>query len=116
MIQTNKNKLGPINTVEDIQLEKRRLKARIRAQEKDLRARVPQLPGELLFAGVNSFVPAVLSGKITTTALTFGKNLVNRAFAKKEGEGDNSKLLSSVKQMGVLTLLKVAFNAFMSKK
>ena len=111
-----KNDWSSIETIEDLQREQRRLKARIRVQEKDLRARVQQVPGELFYAGVNAVVPAFLSGKITSTALNFGKNLVDKLFAKKEGEEDNSKLVNSVKQMGLLTVVRFAFNAFMKKK
>jgi len=117
MIQTKKSNWSSINTIEDLQREQRLLKARIRLQEKELRQRVKQVPGELFYAGVNSVVPAMLSGKITATALNFGKNLINKAFVKKEdGEETNSKLFSAAKQMGLLALLKVGFNAFMNKK
>ncbi len=113
---TKKNNLAAIDTIEDLQREQRRLKAHIRVQEKELRARVQQVPGELFYAGVNAVVPAILSGRITSSALSLGRNLVNRVFAKKEGEGDNSKLVNSVKQVGLLTVLRFAYNAFMRKK
>ncbi len=107
-----------IDTLEDLQREQRRLKAIIRTQEKELRGRVKQLPGELVYAGVNAVVPTFLSGKITTSVLGFIKALVNKAFAKKEdGEKEGgSPLLGAAGKMGLFALLKVAFNAFMRKK
>ncbi|HEY4149600.1 MAG TPA: hypothetical protein VGM41_11750 [Chitinophagaceae bacterium] len=108
--------MGPINTVEDLQREQRRLKGRIRVQEKELRQRVKQVPGELFYAGVNSVIPAMLSGKITNTALNFGKNFINKVFVKKDGEEANSKLFNSARQIGLLALLKIGFNAFMNRK
>lgn len=116
MTQMKKNKPGAINTVEDLQREQRRLKGRIRVQEKELRQRIKQVPGELFYASVNSVVPAILSGKITTAALNLGKNLVNKVFVKKDGGETNSKLFNTARQMGLLALLKVGFNAFMKNK
>jgi len=107
-----------IDTMEDLQREQRRLKAIIRGQEKELRGRVKQLPGELVYTGINAVVPGFLSGKITTSALDFIKNLVNKIFAKKEAgeESHGSPLLGAAGKMGLFALLKVAFNAFMRKK
>jgi len=113
-----KNDWSSIDTLEDLQREQRRLKARIRVQEKELRQRVKQLPGELAYAGVNAIVPTFLSGKVTTSVLGFIKTLVNKAFAKKEEGAENggSPLLGAAGKMGLFALLNVGFNAFMKKK
>jgi len=112
-----KNDWSAIDTLEDLQREQRRLKARIRVQEKELRARVKELPGELVYAGINAVVPTMLSGKITTSILGFIKNLVNKAFTKKgDKEDEGSPLLGAAGKIGLFALLKVAFNAFMKKK
>jgi hypothetical protein len=105
-----------IDSLEDLQREQRRLRARIRVQESELRDRVKQVPGELLAAGANAIVPRFLAGKITGTAIHFGKNLVNKLFAKKEDGQEGSPLLGAAAKMGLFALLKVGFNAFMKKK
>jgi len=105
-----------IDSLADLQREQRRLRACIQVQEKDLRQRVKQVPGELFQAGANAIVPGFLAGKITSSAIGLGKNLVMKLFSKKE-EGENgSPLLGAAGKMGLFTLLKVGFNAFMHRK
>ena len=116
MIQKKKSDWSSIDTLEDLQREQRRLKAVIRVQEKELRGRVKELPGELVYAGINAVVPSFLSGKITTSTLGFIKTFINKAFTNKEGGEDNGKLMGAVKKVGIFALAKIAFNAFMRKK
>jgi hypothetical protein len=105
-----------IDSLEDLQREQRRLKAHIRVQEKELRQRVKQLPGELFQAGANAIVPGFLAGKITSSAIGLGKNLVSRLFSKKEEGEKSAPLLGAAGKMGLFALLRVGFNAFMKKK
>jgi hypothetical protein len=104
-----------IHTKENLQQEQRRLKGIIKQQEADLRQRVQKLPGELLYAGVDSVLPAVLTGTISNKILTAGKNFVNKSVIKK-ASGNTSRLVTAAKQAGVFTLLKIAYNAFIKKK
>ena len=73
-----------IYTKESLQQEQRRLKLIIKQQEADLRQRVQKLPGEVLYAGVDAVLPAVLTGKISNKILTAGKNFVNKTIIKKD--------------------------------
>ena len=105
-----------IDTLEDLQREQRRLKAHIHTQEAELRGRVKQVPGELVAAGANAIIPGFLSGKITTSAIGFAKNLVTKLFIKKGEDGEGSPLLGAAGKIGLFALLKFGFNAFMRKK
>lgn len=103
--------------MEDLQREQRRLRAHIKWQEAELHDRVKQLPGELIAAGANAIVPGFLSGKITSNAIHFLKNLVNKLFSKKREEGEKSPpLFGAAVRTGLFALLKFGFNAFMRKK
>lgn len=111
-----KTEWSAIDTLEDLQREQRRLRAHIRIQEAELRGRIKQVPGELVAAGANAIIPGFLSGKITTTAIGFAKNLVTKLFAKKDESEQGSPLLGGAAKMGLFALLKFGFNAFMRKK
>lgn len=113
--QTKKTDWSDIDSLDDLQREQRRLKAKIRLQEAQLRDRVKQVPGELLAAGANAIVPRFLAGKITGSAIGLGKTLVNKLFAKDDGR-EGSPILGAAGKIGLFTLLKVGFNAFMKKK
>ena len=102
-------------TRESLQQEQRRLKQVIRQQEKDLRQRVQKLPGELLYAGVDSILPPVLTGRITHGILNAGKNFINKSIVKKTA-GNTSRLVTAAKQAGLVALLKFGYNMFIKKK
>jgi len=104
-----------IYTKESLQQEQRRLKLIIRQQEADLRQRVQKLPGEVLYAGVDAVLPAVLTGKISDKILTAGKNFVNKTIVKKTS-GNTSGLVTAAKQAGIFTLLKIGYNVFIKRK
>ena len=105
-----------IDSLEDLQRETRRLRAKIKRQENELRDRVKQVPGELLAAGANAIVPGFLAGKITSNAIGFLKNLVNKLFSKNDDGQKGSPLFGAAAKMGLFTLLKVGFTAFMNRK
>ncbi len=101
----------------DLRTEQRRLKLHIKSQELELRNRVKQLPGELFYAGANAIVPSFLSGKVTSSVLNGGRELVNTLFSKNGHKGEHkTKLLSSVTNAGLFTALRFAFKAFLGKK
>ncbi|MEP6750599.1 MAG: hypothetical protein ABJB86_22875 [Bacteroidota bacterium] len=107
---------GPAKyTKESLQQEQRRLRLIIQQQEADLRGRVQKIPGELLYAGVDSVLPAVLTGKISNKILTISKNFVNKSIVKK-ANGNTSRLVTVAKQAGIFTLLKFGYNMLMKKK
>ncbi len=103
-----------IDSIEALQQEQIRLKLRIKEQEAALRRRVQQVPGELFSSGVNAIVPAVISGKIVSSVIGLGKNLVDKAFIKKDGKS-NSKLITAAKQAGIVGVFKLAYRAFVKR-
>jgi hypothetical protein len=114
MTMNPKNEL--IRSAEDLRREQQRLRLIIKAQEQELRQRVQKVPGELFYSGVNSVLPAIVRGRVTATVLNAGRELINKSFVKKEGDGINTKLVTAAKQAGIFTILKIAFKAFMKKK
>ena len=114
-MMTKKNNNPVHYTKETLQQEQRRLKLVIRQQEAELRQRVQKLPGELVYAGVDAVLPAALTGKISDTILTAGKNFINKSIVKKTN-GNTSRLVTAAKQAGIFALLKLAYNAFIRKR
>jgi hypothetical protein len=114
--QKTKIKFANIDSIEDLQMEQRRLKLRIRIQETELRKRVKQLPGELFYAGANAVVPSFLSGKVTSSVLNTGKSLVNSLFAKNGHDDTKSKVVSGLKNVGLFSALRFAFKTFIAKR
>ncbi|MES1222163.1 MAG: hypothetical protein ABUT20_42100 [Bacteroidota bacterium] len=109
------NKEPSIRTREELQLEQRRLKLVIKEQEAALRERVQKLPGELVYASVDSILPAALTGKVSDKILTVGKNFINNSIVKKTG-GHTSRLVTAAKQAGIFTALRLAYKIFIKKK
>ena len=109
------NNLTAISSAEDLQLEKRKLKALLLIQESELRIRAQKIPGELIYAGMNAVVPSVLSGKITTYLFTAVKDLLIKAFLKKE-ESDSSKWVNAIKRVGIFIALRLLYKTLIQKK
>lgn len=105
---------GGIDSVDDLRREQRRLKLHLKSQELELRSRVKEVPGELFYAGANALIPAFLSGKVTSSVLNTGKELVNGFFSKDGIK--SSKLFSEAGKAGLFSVLKIAFKAFLSRK
>jgi len=114
MMKTNNN-VPQLYSKESLRLEQRRLKLEIKTQEEALRQRVQKLPGELLYASVDAVLPPVLTGKISHKILNFGRNFVNKSVVKKTS-GNTSRLVTAAKQAGIVTLIRIAYKAFIKKK
>lgn len=100
-----------IRNLAELQAARRLVKLRVKAEEKVLKDRLQELPGQLLYTGFKYVVPPILSGRITNTALDAGKSLVDLFFVKKDpGEGSAKSIIShSVKKAGLMTALKFGF-------
>jgi hypothetical protein len=110
-----KNKDSILYTKESLQQEQRRLRLVIKDQEAALRQRVQQLPGELLYAGVDAVLPAAFAGKISDKILNAGRNFVNKSIVKKTN-GNTSRLVAVAKQAGIFALLRIAYRAIIKRK
>lgn len=109
ILSTEKD-LSFINTVEDLQLEARRLRSKIRLQEDELREHLKTLPREAMKAGVGNIVQPLMNNKMAGLALTAGSALVGNFFVKKAAASATTAAFSSFKKAGVLALGKVALN------
>lgn len=99
-------------------LKKEQLNARVRIQEKEneLRKRVQQVPGELFYSGMDSVIPSMLSGKVSSFALNAGKGLINNFFVRKAVTTGGFKLLNFVKPSGILKKLQLGYKTLVRKK
>lgn len=99
-------------------LKKEQFNARLRVQEKEneLRRRVQQVPGELFYSGMDSIIPSMLTGKVSSFALNAGKGLINNFFVRKAVTTGGFKLLNALKPSGILKKLQYGFKALVKKK
>lgn len=105
-----------IASMEDLVKQRQALQLRLREQENELRRRVNQVPGEMFYASVDSFIPSFLSGKVSSFALNAGKGLINNFFVRKAVEAGSLKLLKVVKPSGLVRRVGTAFKFLRKKK
>ena len=105
-----------ISTLEDLKKEIQISQARISTQEMELRKRFQQVPGELFYSGMDSVIPNILTGKISSFALNAGKGLINNFFVRKAATAGGLKLLNLVKPSGVLRKFQSIYKAIARKK
>lgn len=103
-----------ITSLEDLQREQFIVRERLKTRQTSLQNKMYQIPGELAAAGVNSFIPKFLRGKVTNAALNGGKKLINGYFAPDDGSSGNV-LQGAVKKVGLLKSVKSIFNLIRGK-
>lgn len=101
--------ISQITTLEDLQREQFIVRERLKTRQQSLQNKMYQIPGELAAAGVNSFIPKFLRGKVTNAALSGGKRLINGYFAPDDGTPGNL-VSGAVKKVGLLKSFKSIFN------
>ncbi len=104
-----------ISSLEDLRKEILRTRARINHREDELRKRFQQVPGELFYSGVDSMIPNILTGKISSFALNAGKGIINNFFVRKAATGAPG-LLRLPKPSGVIRKLRSVVKAVIRKK
>ena len=104
----------PITSLEDLQREQFIINERLKARKESLKGKLHQIPGELAAAGVNSFIPKILRGKVTNAALNGGKKLVNSYFAP-DGNTTKSLIGAGAKGRGILSGIKSIFKLVRGK-
>ena len=107
---------GYITSLEDLRKEIRCSRLRINEQENQLRKRLHQVPGELFYSGMDSVIPNILTGKISSFALNAGKGMINNFFVRKAATTGGLKLLSLLKPSGALRKLRSAYKAITGKR
>lgn len=100
--------------MEALQREQFITRERLKTRQELLKNKMHEIPGELAVAGVNTFIPKILRGKVTNAALNGGKKLINNYFAPENGQA--RKLIgASVKGKGILSGIKSIFNLVRGK-
>ena len=103
-----------ITTLDDLQREQFIVRERLKSRQQSLQNKMHQIPGELAAAGVNSFIPKFLRGKVTNAALNGGKKLINGYFAPDDGS-TGSLVSGAVKQVGLLKSITSIFKLLRGK-
>ena len=105
--------LTQITSLEDLQREQFIVRERLKTRQSSLQNKMYQIPGELAAAGVNTFIPKFLRGKVTNAALSGGKKLINGYFAP---DGSTANMVSgAVKKVGLLKSVTSIFKLLRGK-
>lgn len=105
-----------IGSMDDLKKEQRQLRHRILEQEKELRKRVSQVPGELFYSGIDNVLPSMLTGKVSSFALSAGRGLINNFFVRKAVSVGGLQFLRLVKPSGIARKLQSGLRAITRKK
>jgi hypothetical protein len=109
------NNTHNIKSLEDLRLQQLKTRERLQYHEADFKKKFQQLPGELAVASANNFIPRFLRGKVTDTALSGGKFLIDKFFvAPEQGNTINTGL--QIKKSGVIPFVKTVFRMFKNRK
>ena len=112
----HKTNIAGITSTEDLKKELLATRLRIQLKENELRNRVRQVPGELFYSGVDSFIPTMLSGKVSSFALNAGKGLINNFFVRQAVTAGSHHVLRSLKPSGVIRKVTSGIGGFFKKK
>ena len=109
--------LSVITSVKELREEINLLKASIKKDEKDLGERFQKMPHEVLKASADAVLPSFINKMIANGSwkiLTSGAGLLVNPFSKKIKFG--KQILGSAKKLGMLAVLKGAYNIWRNKK
>ena len=109
------NNTQTIKSIADLREQQQRAKQRLQYYEADFKKKFQQLPGELAVASANNFIPRFLRGKVTDTALSGGKFLIDTFFVAPDQNNSNSLGLP-LRKSGVVPFVKTVFRMFKGRK
>jgi hypothetical protein len=97
-----------IRNLHELRAARKITKQRVVEGERQLKERLQELPGQLVYTGLKYVVPPLLSGKITNSLLSAGKYLVDLYFLKKDKSPDGKKgiLSDTVRRAGLLAAVR----------
>jgi hypothetical protein len=110
------NNTGNITSAEDLKKELIATRLRIQVKENELRSRFREVPGELFYSGVDSVLPSIISGKVSSLALTAGKGLINNFFVRKAVSAGTGHLLKTLKPSGIIRKVTSGIGSLIKKK
>lgn len=105
-----------IGSMEDLKKEQTSVRLRLQQKENELRRRMQQVPGELFYSGMDSVIPSILSGKVSSFALNAGKGLINNFFVRKAVTAGSLKLLSVARPSGILKKIRGVYKSIGRRK
>lgn len=106
--------LTHITSLDSLHKEQSMVRERIANREDELKAKMYEIPAELAAAGVNSFIPKILRGKVTNAAINGGKRLLNSLIVPETQQQSNF-LAISVKNRGIFAAIKKGIKIFRGK-
>lgn len=102
--------------MEDLKKEQYAVRLRILDQEAALRRKLNQVPGELFYSGMDSMIPSMLTGKVSSFALNAGKGMINHFFVKRAVSAGGLSFLKLVKPSGILRKAGAVIKAIVKRK
>ena len=118
MAATQKIDLVHIATLEDLNAEIARVKARNIMQQELLKAKLKELPKEALKYGALAIIPGFLAARITKKGFGFASGLFGWLFNRKneiKREASKKQAVKAARQVGLFTGLSYLFTK-LSKK
>ncbi len=109
-----KYNLSHINNLDALKQEQSKVRQRIAYREDELKLKMYEIPAEVTAAGVNSFIPAILRGKVSESILKGGKKLIN-ALLLPEDKRPTNILTKAAKTGGLIMILKKGFRLLLKK-
>ncbi len=109
-----KYNLSHIDNLDALKQEQSMVRQRLAYRENELKLKMYEIPAEVTAAGVNSFIPAILRGKVTERILNGGKKLIN-ALLVPEDKRPSNMLTKAAKTGGLFMILKKGFRLLLKK-
>jgi hypothetical protein len=109
------NNTNNIKSIADLKVQQQKTRERLQYYETDFKKKIQQLPGELAVASANNFIPRFLRGKVTDTALSGGKFLIDKFFVEP-GQANSTSTGLPLRKSGVIPFVKTVFRMFKNRK
>jgi hypothetical protein len=115
----NKTDLSHIKNPEDLLLEIKQVRRRVKLREAELKFGLKQIPHEVVHSTLNSVVPAFLRNSVTNKSLSILQGLITMILGNvlsKSGKGNmKTGLVNAAKQFGFLAAIE-SIGIFFKKK
>jgi hypothetical protein len=109
-----------ITSLDELHIQMRHVKQRIKEREASLANRWKQIPEETVKASVSAILPAFIGNKVASGVWTVLKGAYDMVQGKspvaENAEGWKGTIASGAKQLGVFTALKLIFSLWKGRK
>lgn len=103
-----------IKDIDALRHEQNVVRQRLLQREEEIKLKLYEIPAEITAAGVNSFIPSILRGKVTESILNGGKKLINALLVPEEKRPANM-IAKVAKTGGLIMVLKKGFRLLLKK-